>query len=111
MRLWLMDNVLDVVEGLKNLIRVMVERADKEVEYIMPGYTHLQVSPILFPKVLSLIGDFCIARTTHPLVSPPAFPRLLLPSRSRALAAAHSPYIRSASRLWADGRQSLRGRP
>lgn len=43
MRLWLLDNVADVEESLTNLISVMVERADKEVEYIMPGYTHLQV--------------------------------------------------------------------
>jgi argininosuccinate lyase len=43
MRLWLLDNVSDIETGLKNLIRVMVERADNEVEYIMPGYTHLQV--------------------------------------------------------------------
>ena len=43
MRLWLLDNVADIEESLTGLIRVMVERADKEVEYIMPGYTHLQV--------------------------------------------------------------------
>ncbi|TFK42690.1 argininosuccinate lyase [Crucibulum laeve] len=42
MRLWLLNEVRDVEDGLKGLIRVMVERADKEKDYLMPGYTHLQ---------------------------------------------------------------------
>ncbi|KAJ3558668.1 hypothetical protein NM688_g787 [Phlebia brevispora] len=42
MRLWLLDEVKEVEEGLKALIRVMVERADKEKEFLLPGYTHLQ---------------------------------------------------------------------
>lgn len=46
MRLWLLDNVADIEESLKNFINVLVERADKEVEYIMPGYTHLQVCEV-----------------------------------------------------------------
>jgi argininosuccinate lyase len=43
MRLWLLDNIQDVETSLKSLIRVIMERADKEADYIMPGYTHLQV--------------------------------------------------------------------
>jgi argininosuccinate lyase len=43
MRLWLLDEVKDIEEGLKGLIRVMVERADKEKGVLLPGYTHLQV--------------------------------------------------------------------
>ena len=43
MRLWLLGEVRIVEEGLKALIRVMVERADKERDVLMPGYTHLQV--------------------------------------------------------------------
>ncbi|KAG8961891.1 argininosuccinate lyase [Tulasnella sp. 419] len=42
MRLWLLDEVRDIESSLKGLIRVMVERADKEKDYLMPGYTHLQ---------------------------------------------------------------------
>ncbi|KIY50967.1 argininosuccinate lyase [Fistulina hepatica ATCC 64428] len=42
MRLWLLDQIKDVEASLKNLISVMVERADKEVHVLMPGYTHLQ---------------------------------------------------------------------
>ena len=33
------------IEGyLKDLLSVMVARAEKEVDAVMPGYTHLQVS-------------------------------------------------------------------
>ncbi|KAI0748292.1 argininosuccinate lyase [Daedaleopsis nitida] len=42
MRLWLLGEVRTVEKGLKDLIRVMVERADKEKDILMPGYTHLQ---------------------------------------------------------------------
>jgi len=43
MRLWLLSQVDDIEKSLKGLIRVMVERAAKEIKYLMPGYTHLQV--------------------------------------------------------------------
>ncbi|KAJ3544113.1 hypothetical protein NMY22_g2895 [Coprinellus aureogranulatus] len=42
MRLWLLDNVDDIQHSLQALLTVMVERADNEKEYLMPGYTHLQ---------------------------------------------------------------------
>lgn len=47
MRLWLLEEIKDVENGLRELIRVMVERADKEKDYLMPGYTHLQVHHII----------------------------------------------------------------
>lgn len=43
MRLWLLDEVTDIEQGLRGLIRVMIERADQEKDYLLPGYTHLQV--------------------------------------------------------------------
>ena len=48
MRLWLLGEVKEIEEGLKGLIRVMVERADKEKSILLPGYTHLQVLLSLF---------------------------------------------------------------
>ncbi|PCH38128.1 argininosuccinate lyase [Wolfiporia cocos MD-104 SS10] len=42
MRLWLLDQVEDIEKSLTGLIRVMVERASKEIQFLMPGYTHLQ---------------------------------------------------------------------
>lgn len=47
MRLWLLDQVKEIESSLKALIRVMVERADKEKDYLLPGYTHLQVGDCL----------------------------------------------------------------
>jgi len=43
MRLWLLDEVKIAENDLKALIRVLVERADNEKDYLLPGYTHLQV--------------------------------------------------------------------
>ncbi|KAF8078053.1 argininosuccinate lyase [Lyophyllum atratum] len=42
MRLWLVEEARDIERGLKGLIHVMVERADKEKDILLPGYTHLQ---------------------------------------------------------------------
>lgn len=43
MRLWLLDQVGELEDALKSVIGVIIERADKEKEILMPGYTHLQV--------------------------------------------------------------------
>lgn len=42
MRMWLLDEVDAIVTLLTDLLRVMVKRAESEVDYLMPGYTHLQ---------------------------------------------------------------------
>jgi hypothetical protein len=55
MRLWLLEEVKAIKEGLKGLIRVLVERADIEKDILLPGYTHLQVRyfrlPIISPDL------------------------------------------------------------
>lgn len=51
MRLWLMGETGDIVDSVKALLRVMVERAAKEIQYLMPGYTHLQVRPTTFASI------------------------------------------------------------
>ena len=56
MRLWLLDEVKDVEQSLKGLIRVTVERADKEKDYLLPGYTHLQVTSSSFSANYSSIN-------------------------------------------------------
>lgn len=48
-RLWLLDEAKIVEEGLKALILVIVNRADREKEFLLPGYTHLQVCAVLLP--------------------------------------------------------------
>ncbi|EAU88608.1 argininosuccinate lyase [Coprinopsis cinerea okayama7 len=42
MRLWLLDQIADIEQGLRGLLNVLVERADKEIDFLLPGYTHLQ---------------------------------------------------------------------
>ena len=42
MRMWLLDEIDAIVALLTDLLRVMVNRAESEVDYLMPGYTHLQ---------------------------------------------------------------------
>jgi argininosuccinate lyase len=46
MRLWLLGEVLDIEKSVKGLIRVMVDRAEQELDILMPGYTHLQASSV-----------------------------------------------------------------
>ncbi|KAJ7751954.1 argininosuccinate lyase [Mycena metata] len=42
MRLWLLEEVQDIEQSVKGLLRVIVDRAEKEKEILLPGYTHLQ---------------------------------------------------------------------
>ncbi|KAF7295028.1 Argininosuccinate lyase [Mycena indigotica] len=42
MRLWLLEQVYDIEKSVKGLLRVIVDRADHEKDYLLPGYTHLQ---------------------------------------------------------------------
>lgn len=61
MRIWLLDQVKGIEAGLIALIRVMVERADKEKDYLMPGYTHLQVSTSLILHISDDLIDSTLA--------------------------------------------------
>ncbi|KAI0780763.1 argininosuccinate lyase [Trametes elegans] len=71
MRLWLLGEVRAVEKGLKDLIRVMVERADKEKDILMPGYTHLQVSApiVITPTSLTALQRGQPIRWSHFLLS------------------------------------------
>ena len=49
LRLWLRDYSDEVTDLLKGLIKTLKEKAEQNLEVIMPGYTHLQhAQPILF---------------------------------------------------------------
>lgn len=74
------------VEGyLKDLLNVMVSRAEKEVDAILPGYTHLQrAQPVrwshfLLSHVQSFLSDLDRLRQLYPRIS-------VLPLGSAALA-------------------------
>jgi argininosuccinate lyase len=42
MRMWLRDELRTIEEHLKAFLNVIAARAEKEIDHIMPGYTHLQ---------------------------------------------------------------------
>lgn len=42
MRLWLRDELRTIEGYLIEFLKVIVSRAEKEIDYVMPGYTHLQ---------------------------------------------------------------------
>jgi argininosuccinate lyase len=44
MRLWLMEECDKLLKFIQSLIKVITSRAQKEIDILMPGYTHLQVS-------------------------------------------------------------------
>jgi argininosuccinate lyase len=85
MRLWLLEQVKDTEANLKALIRVLVERADNEKDYILPGYTHLQRgqpirwSHLLLSYAFSFRNDLDRLRQLIPRIS-------VLPLGSGALA-------------------------
>ncbi|WWC66470.1 argininosuccinate lyase [Kwoniella pini CBS 10737] len=85
MRIWLMEESNQVEAYLKDLLNVMVSRAEKEVDAIMPGYTHLQrAQPVRWSHLLlshsqSFLGDLDRLRQLQPRIS-------VLPLGSAALA-------------------------
>jgi argininosuccinate lyase len=42
MRMWLRDELRTIDRYLSDFLRVIAARAEKEIDYVMPGYTHLQ---------------------------------------------------------------------
>lgn len=85
MRIWLMDETAKVDGYLSALVSVMVARAEKETDAILPGYTHLQrAQPVRWSHVLlshaqSFINDLQRLRELVPRIS-------VLPLGSAALA-------------------------
>ncbi|KAJ2612682.1 argininosuccinate lyase [Coemansia sp. RSA 1365] len=53
MRLWLRDEVTALIGYLRTLVGALVERAESDVDVLMPGYTHLQrAQPIRWSHLL-----------------------------------------------------------
>lgn len=57
MRLWLLEQVQDIEQSVRGLLHVIVDRAEKEKEILLPGYTHLQVRGAC--HVVIVIMDIC----------------------------------------------------
>ncbi|KAI9635093.1 putative argininosuccinate lyase [Dioszegia hungarica] len=85
MRIWLMEQTTEVEGFLKDLLNVMVTRAEKEVDAILPGYTHLQrAQPVrwshhLLSHAQAFLTDLSRLRELYPRIS-------VLPLGSAALA-------------------------
>lgn len=47
MRMWLRDRLREIEGYLVSFLKVVAARAEKEVDYVMPGYTHLQVKLLI----------------------------------------------------------------
>ena len=53
MRLWLRKGIEELQEKLRELINVLTKRAECEMHFILPGYTHLQrAQPIRWSQLL-----------------------------------------------------------
>ncbi|KAK5144809.1 argininosuccinate lyase [Rachicladosporium monterosium] len=67
MRLWLRDH-LDKLEGyLVDFLRVIAARAEKEIEAVMPGYTHLQrAQPIRWSHWMLMYGSSLMPQKKNP---------------------------------------------
>lgn len=42
MALWLKKKLVELNKSLKNIVNIFIQRAENEVDILMPGYTHLQ---------------------------------------------------------------------
>ena len=52
-RMYLKEEILNLIQLIKSLIDVLLEKADDNLETVMPGYTHLQrAQPITFAHYL-----------------------------------------------------------
>ena len=110
MRLWLLDQVVDVQTSLEGLVRVMVERADKERDILLPGYTHLQVRRVARVRACADQRGRP-ARSTDPMVPLLALARVFIQERPRPPPATRPAHLRPPTRQWCPRRKPLCRRP
>ncbi|MCJ1230627.1 argininosuccinate lyase [Toensbergia leucococca] len=59
LRLWLRDQLREIEQHLINLLMTIAQRAEEDIEYVMPGYTHLQRGqPVRWSHWLLSYGTF-----------------------------------------------------
>ena len=59
MRLWLREQLENLEGYLVEFLRVIAARAEREIEHVMPGYTHLQrAQPIRWSHWMLMYGSF-----------------------------------------------------
>ncbi|MGN1301655.1 MAG: argininosuccinate lyase [Clostridia bacterium] len=60
-RLYLRDEILEIKKILKELLETILDKAEKNVETVMPGYTHLQrAQPITFAHHLMAYAEMIL---------------------------------------------------
>ena len=61
LRLWLRDAVLEIAERILTLRRVFLELAQRDIDAVMPGYTHMQPAEAILLSHWWLAGEarFC----------------------------------------------------
>lgn len=62
LRIWLRTEAAALLKYLKYLISVVVSRAEKEVDVLVPGYTHLKVS---LRKIINFNFNFHASKNEH----------------------------------------------
>lgn len=59
LRLWLREQLENLESFLVDFLKVIAARAEKEIEHVMPGYTHLQrAQPIRWSHWMLMYGSF-----------------------------------------------------
>ncbi|KAI4125386.1 MAG: hypothetical protein LQ338_004279 [Usnochroma carphineum] len=62
LRLWVRAKLQEIQEHLQSLLQTIISRADDEIDFIMPGYTHLQrAQPVRWSHWLLSYGFFFAA--------------------------------------------------
>ncbi|KAG0144196.1 hypothetical protein CROQUDRAFT_660264 [Cronartium quercuum f. sp. fusiforme G11] len=75
MRLWLLEETTKLMSYLQGFVGVIISRAEKEVDVLMPGYTHLQrAQPIRWSHFLmshasSFVSDLSRLKDLIPRIS------------------------------------------
>lgn len=55
LRLWLRDELRTIESYMIELLSTVADRAEADIEHLMPGYTHLQRGQVLRPYLPSCV--------------------------------------------------------
>ena len=58
MRLWLRRKLVEVEGLMKGLLESFCDVADREMDTLMPGYTHLQRAQVFYKQMLMSLNFF-----------------------------------------------------
>ncbi len=105
LRLWLRDELQEIEGYLVILLQVVAERAEKDIEYVMPGYTHLQRAQVSRQHLNKM--DFVHQLIAHSLESLVTQLRSGLPCRPRTSTRGDEARQQMPTWLWRSLRECL----